>query len=405
MAAKRIALITNGYPDTRARERTFILPELRMWVAKGHDVSLVPVRMPATIDPGLPPQVRVEPWLARQYRPMGLLRAACAALTCRAVWREARDASRRGSVRHLWAFVRETLRAMAVRQCWPELRGFDVLYTYWFKGETTGLAMLPSTGQLRMTRAHGYDLYADRPDNAGYLPYRGYALQRIDRVVLLSDQALTYLGTAYPGVRARCVVSPLGVDDAPAPNPLPLAGTVALVSCSYPSENKRVPLIGALAAAVARAMPGHAVSWTHFGATRASAGLADDFAAPSNLHMQFAGDTPNDVIREHYARQPVSLFVNLSRSEGQPVSVMEAMAFGIPVVATGVGGVPEMLDAGAGVVVPPDPDIAETARRLADLLQDGQRYAAMRNDALHTQRTRFSTQANHGRLVDRIAGR
>jgi glycosyltransferase involved in cell wall biosynthesis len=44
-----------------------------------------------------------------------------------------------------------------------------------------------------------------------------------------------------------------------------------------------------------------------------------------------------------------------SRTEGTPVVIMEAMAASVPVVATGVGGVPELLDDGeAGWLVPPD---------------------------------------------------
>ena len=58
-----------------------------------------------------------------------------------------------------------------------------------------------------------------------------------------------------------------------------------------------------------------------------------------------------------------------SRTEGLPNAVMEAMAHGLPVVATDVGGVRELLDAGGGSVVPVDaPD--ELARALEALLDD-----------------------------------
>jgi glycosyltransferase involved in cell wall biosynthesis len=48
------------------------------------------------------------------------------------------------------------------------------------------------------------------------------------------------------------------------------------------------------------------------------------------------------------------VFVLASEYEGNPLAVMEAMACGIPVVSTGVGGVPELVRNGReGIIVPP----------------------------------------------------
>lgn len=62
------------------------------------------------------------------------------------------------------------------------------------------------------------------------------------------------------------------------------------------------------------------------------------------------------------------LFALASRWEGSPVSVIEAMAAGLPVVATAVGGVPELVRHGeCGLLAPPasDVELGEALRRLA----------------------------------------
>jgi glycosyltransferase involved in cell wall biosynthesis len=64
------------------------------------------------------------------------------------------------------------------------------------------------------------------------------------------------------------------------------------------------------------------------------------------------------------------VFVLPSDWEGQPLALQEALRAGLPIVATGVGGVPTML-AGAGELVPPG-DADALASAVARILDDGE---------------------------------
>ena len=80
--------------------------------------------------------------------------------------------------------------------------------------------------------------------------------------------------------------------------------------------------------------------------------------------FQFMGSTsdPHGVVRD------ADVVLMTSISEGLPMSILEAMAQARPVVATGVGGVPEVLH-GCGIVPPPG-DVHAIATGVAMLLRD-----------------------------------
>jgi glycosyltransferase involved in cell wall biosynthesis len=70
-----------------------------------------------------------------------------------------------------------------------------------------------------------------------------------------------------------------------------------------------------------------------------------------------------------------------SREEGQPMAILEAMARGICVVASTVGGIPELLDDGCGVLVNPD-DADQLATALIDVIGNPLMRATLGANAL-----------------------
>ena len=96
-----------------------------------------------------------------------------------------------------------------------------------------------------------------------------------------------------------------------------------------------------------------------------------------------------------------SLDMGNNLHEGIPVSLMEAMAHGIPVVSTTTGGIPELLHDGAGELVPPQ-DALALADALERLLSDPARRRQLGEAGWKRVEEEFALPAVIRRLSDRI---
>jgi phenylacetate-CoA ligase len=91
-------------------------------------------------------------------------------------------------------------------------------------------------------------------------------------------------------------------------------------------------------------------------------------AAKLDAPVQFAGRVSFEDLQAAYAA--ADLFVSSSAIDNQPNTLLEASALGVPIVATAVGGVPEMVHDGVDALLAPPDDPTALAQALLRVLHE-----------------------------------
>jgi glycosyltransferase involved in cell wall biosynthesis len=107
-------------------------------------------------------------------------------------------------------------------------------------------------------------------------------------------------------------------------------------------------------------------------------------------------------LRDH--RWDVALLPSIETArhrEGIPVFLIEAMAAGVPVVATHTGGIPELLSSDAGVLIP-QRDASALADALARLAADGDLRRQLAAAGVRRVREQFTIEATMSALLEEM---
>lgn len=127
-----------------------------------------------------------------------------------------------------------------------------------------------------------------------------------------------------------------------------------LLSCSSMSEVKRIELI----LDMLEKWNNGKIVWTHIGDGPLKKKIEKrskiiEYKNP-NVIINLLGKKSNKEVHQYYLKQPVDLFINVSKSEGLPVSIMEAISYGVPILATDVGGTSEIVTNKNGFLIKSD---------------------------------------------------
>ena len=227
-----------------------------------------------------------------------------------------------------------------------------ILYFYWGDNLAWTIPYLKKEIKNKdlkiIIRLHGSDLYENLKHN--YAPLRSAIFSAVDTIVPISEHGYNYIFNNYPKFSSKVFLSRLGVFDNGLNNINNIKNVskeFTIVSVSNVVALKRLNLLfDALQKTKSN------ITWHHFGDGVLMNDLSNAIKNKrQGLNVILHGYVSNQSLINFYQNQHVDLFVNVSSSEGLPVSIMEALSFGIPVIATDVGGTSELVSDKVGELI------------------------------------------------------
>jgi glycosyltransferase involved in cell wall biosynthesis len=219
---------------------------------------------------------------------------------------------------------------------------------------------------------HGHVLreYFGRLTSAVFCGIERLLARGTDGLVTVSESVKADLVAMRIAPAERIRVVRLGLELAPFTGALPRG--VLRADAGFPAEAPLVGMVGRLVPVKDVSTFLRSARLVHAARPDARFSLVGDGPDRAALEAEVASLGLTGAVRFHGWRRDLpavygdlDVVVNASRNEGTPVALIEALAAGRPVVATAVGGTPDVLEHGAhGALVP-----AQDERALADAIQ------------------------------------
>lgn len=291
-----------------------------------------------------------------------------------------------------------------------------IYYSYWYFWKCYAVTheIDKFSGSRVITRTHEYDLY-DYTSPSGYQPFKESMDDKLDAVVFIAEHGMDYYLEKYhkePGKKYK--LYRLGTagnavwraSDSQIKQRSKEAETInrvfTLVSCSSIIERKRVyRIVEALGL-----IDDISIRWFHFGSGEQEDEIrklsADLIGNKQNIEYELKGYVRNEELHDYYRSNYVDAFVTASSSEGNPVSVMEAMSYGIPVIAPSICNFPNMIK-DCGITVPETceaGELADAIRKLANMTAD--EITELRDNARKCWDDKFNADRNNRRFVEEV---
>jgi glycosyltransferase involved in cell wall biosynthesis len=277
------------------------------------------------------------------------------------------------------------------------LKDDDLFYSVWMDDGALVLSILHWRKRLKrfVFRLHGYDLFDERRPGS-YMPFRCFNFKHAHKIFILSQAGYDYLFEKKL-YRNKLLVNYSGLYEQ-GDNPFDPFSKFTIVSCSNVIAIKRIDkIIDSLR------LLEFPLKWIHFGDGEKMSEIRNMASLlPGNVEWELKGHIRNDELIAFYRTNPVNLFLHLSDTEGLGMAIVEAQSFGIPAIATNVGGVSEVVNDLTGILVSPAEKPEKIAAEINKFKSGVHNTIGFRSQVKKAWKGKFSAEKNYQYFYEKL---
>ena len=274
-----------------------------------------------------------------------------------------------------------------------------IIYSYWMAQPAYFLAKSNLQCKKKITRTHRFDCFIKKC----YQPFRREILENLDEIYSISEAGANDLKLNFSAYKHNNIfISRLGIFKAGSVlNPDKESDILQIVTCSNISKVKRLDiLIDALQNINFK------INWVHIGDGELEEEIkhySSKLNANKYVNYTFVGRKSKNEILEYYANNHIDIFVNCSDSEGIPVSIMEAMAYGIPAVVRDVGGNSEIVNSNNGIILKTNSTSNDFKQAIEQFNEQSySMHQQMRKAAFNTFCSKYNASKNYVEFFEKL---
>ena len=273
-----------------------------------------------------------------------------------------------------------------------------IVYAYWADNLLTTACIMKQLYKpcKIVSRAHGFEIFEEQT-KYHVVPFRKFQSRFSDKIFADSKKGYSHLLQKQP-LSNIFTSSYVGTID----NGMAVFNEnkiFTIITCSHIRNVKRLHLMSDILEHIS-----FPIIWNMIG-------IGSDFELvkltnsklPKHIVINYIGNITNKEVLNFYKTHHVNLFVSLSYSEGLPVSMMEALSFGIPIMSTDVGGCSEICNDNTGILIPKDFDAKKVADKITEFKNSKKNNLEFRNQCKDYWNKNFNAETNYSHFSKEIA--